>query len=97
MTDRPSDRAAEAFTVPFESVVTVYLDGFGTGIASTLQQLRPDAPRQAVDEATQAVMRDVIGDPAAVEQIRDLIRRRLAGDTDDEITTIIPWTERGRR
>lgn len=83
---------ADTVTVPFEVIVRVYLDGFGTGAASALAKVRPDAPHAIVDDAAQRLV-DMLGnDPLAVEQLRDHIRRRLRGEADNRITEVPVWT-----
>ncbi|WP_054812090.1 hypothetical protein [Nocardia arizonensis] len=86
------DRApVDMVTTPFEVILRVYLDGFGTGAATALAKVKPDAPHRILDDAAQALV-DVVGnDPLAVEQLRDHVRKRLRGETDNSITEVPVW------
>lgn len=91
-----ADRApVDMVTVPFEAVLRVYLDGFGTGAASALAKVRPDAPHAIVDDAAQALVNVLGNDPLAVEQLRDHVRRRLRGEADNGITEVPVWNGGG--
>lgn len=86
------DRALdEMVTVPFETVLQVYLDGFGTGAASALGKVKPDASGALIDQAAGALVDRIKVDPLAVEELREVIRRRLRGDTDNRTTEIRVW------
>lgn len=87
-----ADRApAELVTVPFETVLAVFLDGFGTGWASALGGFRPDLDGRLVDDAAQAIINQAKDDPLAVEEMREHIRRRLRGDIDTNTTEVPVW------
>lgn len=86
------DRApVDMVTVPFETVVDVFLDGVGTGAASALAKIRPDALHAMVDEASQALVDRIKVDPLAVEQLREHVRKRLRGEADNRTTEIRVW------
>ncbi|MBW0270766.1 hypothetical protein ATM97_07030 [Nocardia sp. MH4] len=87
--DRPP---AEIVTAEFETILNVFLDGFGTGAASALGKVKPDAPGELIDQASRALLERVKVDPIAVEGLRDHVRRRLAGDVDNRTTEIPVWT-----
>ncbi|MGW6699620.1 hypothetical protein [Nocardia sp. NPDC055049] len=87
------DRApVDLITVPFETVLLVYLDGFGTGAATALAKIKPEASHLIIDDAAQALVNMLQIDPAAVEQLRDHIRGRLRGEADNRITEVPVWT-----
>lgn len=87
-----ADRApVDLVTVPFETVLAVFLDGFGTGAASALGKVKPEAPGELVDQAAQALVDRVKVDPLAVEQLREHVRRRLRGDVDNRTTEVPVW------
>ncbi|MFD3748355.1 hypothetical protein [Nocardia sp. NPDC058633] len=87
--DRPQ---IERVATDFETVLRVYMDGFGTGAASALAKIKPGAPGHVVDEAAQALVEAVGVDPIAVEQLRDMVRNRLRGDVTNETTEVSVWT-----
>ena len=78
-------------TVPFETIVDVFLDGVGTGAASALAKVRPDALHAIVDQASQALVDRIKVDPIAVEQLREHVRKRLRGEVDNETTEVRVW------
>lgn len=86
--DRPP---AETVTAEFETVLAVFFDGFGTGAASALGKIKPDAPGAMIDQAAQALLERVKVDPLAVEQLRDLVRNRLRGNTHNHTTEVRVW------
>jgi len=87
----PDRAAADTVTAPFEVILRVYLDGFGTGAATALAKVKPSAPHAIVDDAAQALVNVLQNDPLAVEQLRDHVRRRLRGETDNDITEVPVW------
>ncbi|MFD3431139.1 hypothetical protein [Nocardia fluminea] len=90
------DRAADDLvTVPFEVILCVYLDGFGTGAASALAKVKPEQSYAVIDEAAQALVNMLGIDPLALEQLRDHVRGRLRGDVNDDITAVPVWTPGG--
>lgn len=86
--DRPP---AETVTAEFETVLAVFFDGFGTGAASALGKVKPDAPGAMIDQAAHALLDRVKVDPLAVEQLRDLVRNRLRGNTHNHTTEVRVW------
>lgn len=86
--DRPP---AETVTTAFETVLAVFFDGFGTGAASALGKVKPDAPGAMIDQAAQALLERVKVDPLAVEELRELVRNRLRGDTHNGTIEVRVW------
>ncbi|QIS00974.1 hypothetical protein F5X71_00300 [Nocardia brasiliensis] len=90
--DAEADRApADFVTVPFETVLAVFLDGFGTGAASALGKIKPDAAGALIDQAAGALVDRVKVDPLAVEQLREHVRKRLHGEVDNRTTEVRVW------
>ena len=86
--DRPQ---IERVTTDLETVLRVYIDGFGTGAASALAKIKPEAPGHIIDEAAQALVEMAGTDPAVVEQLRGMVRNRLRGEVTNETTTFPVW------
>lgn len=87
-----ADRApADMVTAPFETIVAVFLDGIGTGAASALGKVKPDAPGALIDQAAQALVDRIKVDPLTVEQLREHVRKRLRGEVDNSTTEIRVW------
>lgn len=86
--DRPQ---SERVTTDFETVLRVYIDGFGSGAASALAKLTPQAPGHVIDEAAQALVERTGTDPIAVESLREMVRNRLQGKVTNETTEVRVW------
>ena len=86
---------ADLVAVPFETVLNVYLDGFGTGAASALAKVKPDAPGALIDQAAAALVDRVKVDPITVEQLREFVRGRLRGEVHNRTVEVRVWGEDG--
>lgn len=90
-TASPDRSPAETVTAEFETILNVFLDGFGTGAASALGKVKPDAPGAMIDQAAAALLDRVKVDPIAVEELRAHVRGRLAGAVHNRTTEVRVW------
>ncbi|MEU0871630.1 hypothetical protein [Nocardia brasiliensis] len=80
--------AVERIEVEFEVLLDLYLDGMLSGTLSTLGHLHPEIPGAVIDRLGRRILSGIPGDPLALEEIRQVIRRRLQGRINGETTTV---------
>lgn len=78
---------AERIDTDLETLLMVFLDGVRTGGATVLAHFAPHLASDA-DLAAAAILAPIADDPLALESLRDLIRRRLRGDTTPATTEV---------
>jgi hypothetical protein len=79
---------AEQFTTDLETMVDVFLDGMMSGISTTLLNIVPSENRNDAKRTAGYQLSLAAEDPAFIETIRDVIRKRMAGELDYEGTLL---------
>lgn len=78
----------EEFTTDIEVMVDIFLDGMMSGISTTLLNVMPDRDTDAIKRVAGYQLSRATADPAFVETIRDVIRKRMKGELDYEGTLL---------